>query len=328
MDRNAPDGAPARPGAAKADFGSLYDRHAPRALARALGALDYEIPQRALPVFRALLDAMPRDRAPATDDAGRAQRVVDLCCSYGFNAALLRHDLTLAELMRHWSGPVADPAAQHDEPGPGDPDTGDLGDDVDGDRHAGAADAAFFAARRRAGAPRVVGLDAAGNAVAYARRAGLLDAGWAEDLESQEPSESLASGLADADLVTITGGVGYVTEKTFARVVPPGSHAPWVAAFVLRVFGYDRIEAVLADRGLVTERWEGGTFPQRRFADEREARATVRDLAARGLDPAGEEETGRYYADLFVSRPAADAARRSLADVLEGVDTAVTLPRG
>ena len=155
--------------------------------------------------------------------------------------------------------------------------------------------------------------------MAYARRAGLLADGWAEDLERHEPSPSLTAGLHGADLVTITGGVGYVTESTFARVVPPGPGAPWVAAFVLRVFDYDAIAAVLADRGLVTERLEDRSFPQRRFADEREARAAVRDVAARGLDPRGMEGAGRYYADLFVSRPAADAARRPLAALLAGV---------
>ncbi len=70
---------------------------------------------------------------------------------------------------------------------------------------------------------------------------------------------------------------------------------------VLRVFDYAPIAAVLAARGLVTER--RATFPQRRFADAAEQAAAVHDVRARGLDPTGRESAGWFHADCFVSSP-------------------------
>ena len=76
-----------------------------------------------------------------------------------------------------------------------------------------------------------------------------------------------------------------------------------LVVFVLRVFDYGPIAAVLAERGLVTEK-RPGTFPQRRFADAAEQEAAVHDVRARGLDPTGKEADGWYHAECFVSRPA------------------------
>jgi hypothetical protein len=42
-------------GDGKADFNHIYDRPDPREYFRILGELDYEIPQRAQPVFEALV---------------------------------------------------------------------------------------------------------------------------------------------------------------------------------------------------------------------------------------------------------------------------------
>jgi hypothetical protein len=51
------------------------------------------------------------------------------------------------------------------------------------------------------------------------------------------------------------------------------------------------------------------SYPQRRFASEADREAALREVGGRGLDPAGMEDTGRYYADFHLSRPAAEAPR-------------------
>jgi hypothetical protein len=114
----------------------------------------------------------------------------------------------------------------------------------------------------------VAGLDVAQNAIDYACRVGLLDRGWAEDLEAADPSPGLADELAQVDLIITTGGVGYITERTFDRLLRPerDGRSPRVLAVVLRLFPYDDIAATLDKYGLTTEKLEGVTFPQRRFA--------------------------------------------------------------
>jgi hypothetical protein len=62
----------------------------------------------------------------------------------------------------------------------------------------------------------------------------------------------------------------------------------------------------------------GVTFRQRRFADRDEAEAALHDVAARGLDPTGKEADGWYYADCYLTRPAASAATTPIHELLSG----------
>ena len=280
-------------GRGKADFDHIYDRPDPREYYRTLGALDYEIPQRALPIVLALLAAL---RAQAPDEA-EPPRVLDVCCSYGINAALLRCDLTLAQMYDRFTDPAMDElsAAQVRD-----------------------ADKAFYAERPRDVPMEIAGLDIAGQAVDYGCQVGLLDRGFAENLEESDPSPALQDELARTDLIVTTGGVGYITGRTFDRLLTPEREAPapWVVAFVLRMFSYDGISATLAQHGLRTEHLEGVSLPQRRFATDAERDVAVRGVSLRGLDPTGLESDGRYYADLYLSRPDADVERLPLQDLL------------
>jgi SAM-dependent methyltransferase len=287
----------AQTGRGKADFSHIYDRRDPRDYFRTLGELDYEIPQRAEPVFHRLLDTLRPRRAPA---ATATLQVLDLCCSYGVNAALLRCDVSLDDLFEHYASPQLDALSPSE---------------------VCALDRSYYAKRLRPDAVAVSGLDTAANAVDYACRAGLLDSGCAEDLESTDPSPTLAARLGGVDLVTSTGGIGYITQHTLDRVVrsAPRQCAPWVAAFVLRQISYEPISKALAGRGLVTEYLDTTSFPQRRFASPGERDSCLRALDERGLDPTGLEADGRYYADLYLSRPAADAADLPLTTLLDGV---------
>jgi hypothetical protein len=156
---------------------------------------------------------------------------------------------------------------------------------------------------------RVIGLDSSRSAVEYAERAGAIDIGIVADLESGELPRDASEKLKKVDLVMSTGCVGYVTRKTFEKLIAcvGDREAPWIASFVLRMFDYEGIAQTLARRDLITERFEGATFIQRRFCDSDEMEATLDALEARGIDPAGKESDGFLHADLFVSRPHAEA---------------------
>lgn len=260
----------------KADFSRIYDRPDPRAYFGTLMRLDYQITQRALPVVETVLaDAGPRT-------------VLDLCCSYGINASLLRCAVDLAEVGARNTDPAR--AALSAE-------------------EVIAEDAAFYAERLRRPERTVLGLDMSAPAIEYGTRTGLHADGWAEDLESADPSPALAAGLRDVGLVVCTGGVGYIGRPTFERIVRAvGEPADLrLAVFVLRVFDYTEIAEALAGFGLVTERLPQ-TFRQRRFADRAEADAAIHDVRRRGLDPAGKEAAGWFHADCYLSRPAPRSA--------------------
>ncbi|MFE4856544.1 hypothetical protein [Streptomyces sp. NPDC056670] len=258
-------------------FDAIYDQPDPRAYFRALGPLGYRTPGHAQRVFRRLRTALsPAGSAPLT--------VLDLCCSYGINAALLNHEVTLDDLYERYTSreAAAKTPAQL----------------ADWDRE-------FYAARRRGDQVRVIGLDRAPRAVAYGRAVGLLAEGFAEDLEEAPPSPALRRAVQDVRLITVTGGTTFLSQRTF-RPLLCAAHGPvWVAAFVLRTSSYDDIAGALAAFGLATER-TGTTFPQRRFTDRAEQRYAVDTVTAAGLDPAGKECDGSFHTALHLSRPTSD----------------------
>ncbi|MFJ9520068.1 hypothetical protein ACIRPK_17650 [Kitasatospora sp. NPDC101801] len=266
----------------KADFAEAYEQPDPRGYFRALGPYEYVTPHHAQRVFRLLTAA----REPRT--------VVDLCCSYGINAALLNHQVTLTELYHRYTDRALDDLS-----------TPELS----------LRDRQFYAARRRPEAVPVVGVDVASGPVEYARRAGLLTAGFAENLERAAPSAALRAAVADTGLVTVTGGVGYVSAVSFDRLLACADSPPWVGAFVLRAVPYGPIAEVLAEYGLVTERLPR-TFRQRRFTGTEERAGALSAVLDAGLDPAGLESEGWFHAELYVSRPAPQVRARPLAALL------------
>ncbi|MFD5438472.1 hypothetical protein ACFWJ4_40780 [Kitasatospora sp. NPDC127067] len=274
----------------KADFSGIYDCPDPRHYFATLHRFDYQVPHHGQAVFRTLATALRRlhpERTPLT--------VVDLCCSYGINAALLNHRVRLADLYARYASPRLAALSA---------------------RHLAADDRAFFTDRRRPEAARVTGIDAAARATVYAHMTGLLEHAFAENLEVTEPSPALRLALAETDLITVTGGVGYVYTGTFTQLLACTPNPPWVAAFVLRTVPYQPIADLLARSGLVTEKLHNRTFRQRHFIGNAERQATFAALAANGLHPAGKEADGYYHTDLYLSRPAADIAALPLTRLL------------
>lgn len=277
----------------KASFGHVYNRRDPRQYFQALEALGYATPAHAQAVFAAMVTSR---RA----ESGIKPTVLDVCCSYGVNAALLNHDITLAQLYERYSSPVV----------------ADLSSE-----ELSSADAVFYGERRLPSAVPVVGLDVAEHAVAYGERAGILTAGMSTNLEQSEPEADLTRHLAAVGLVTVTGGIGYISGHTFARILGrcPAGAPPAVAAFALRWVDYQPIADTLRRYGLVTEKLAGTTFPQRRFADDAEQAYVLDQLTEMEINPTGKEDEGEYHAELYISRPVAEVARTTINELLEGV---------
>ncbi len=271
----------------KADFGAIYDQPDPRAYFLTLEPFDYVSPQYGAELFARLL------RARGTADARRS-RVLDVCCSYGVVATLMKTKLDLAAVYAHYRE-AAEQALTCEQL-------------VDVDRR-------LLQEHPGPGGATVIGLDVAPNAVGYAVATGALDAGVVENLEVDAPSAELAGLMSEVDLVTTTGGVGYVTERTFDRLLDVAPEAVWVAAFCLRTYDYGPIIETLSTHGLQTERLPQ-TFPQRRFTGSDEEQWAVTEVRKRRVDPAGKEAEGYYHAEFYLSRPASEVERQPLAQLL------------
>lgn len=256
----------------------IYTAPDPRPYFATLGGLDYCIPQLAKPYFTKLI----REYSAATGVA--VPTVIDVGCSYGVNAALLRCDASIDELCERYTSAEAS--------------------NLDHEALM-AGDRAFVQSRHGLVPAHFVGLDSSAPALAYGVEAGLLDEAVCADLEDADPTGEDRDRLAAADIVVSTGCLGYVTERTIRRLADVGGgggRLPWMAHFVLRMFPYDPVADALGEMGYETTAVEG-LFEQRRFASPEEQARVLDRLAGLGVDADGLESEGWLYAQLFISRP-------------------------
>jgi hypothetical protein len=267
----------------KTNFDSIYTADDPRKYFSRLGELDYIIPHLAQPIIEQVIRARGAVQTePVT--------VLDLGCSYGVNGALMKYAVSFDSLQQRYIAPALQQLSCQDLL---------------------TLDQAYYRSWPRNERVRVIGLDISENAVRYAQQCGTVDVGLAANLEARDPGPDETTALADVDLIVSTGCVGYVTSRTFERLaqVTRRGRPAWVVSFVLRMFPYDRIAATLDGLGLTTEKFEGATFVQRRFASREEMGAAVQAVEGRGIDSRGHEAEGLYHADLYISRPREEVER-------------------
>ncbi|MGN8119229.1 hypothetical protein [Labrys sp. 22185] len=255
----------------KHDFSASYNRDWPHSYLKAHLALDYIIPDRAKPVFLSIFD---RYRSLRQKDR---LKIIDIGCSYGINAALLRTDMSLDDLY----------AAYAAEDGP-----------LAGRRSVDHR--AFFESRSVGADLHIVGVDPSERAARYARSVGLVDAIVTTDLERTEPTVPEKRALEGADIIISTGSVGYATERTFARIYAAARISrPWVAAFVMHPYSYTDIATMLASHGLQSR--EVLAARQRRFSTASEQHGLLEVMQERGFETRLERTTGYIYASFHLS---------------------------
>ena len=251
--------------------------------------MDYLIPQLAKPAFLNVMEAYKETKGVAS------AKLVDLGCSYGINAALLKYDMDLQELYDLYGTARVE-----------DLDRREL---IERDRK-------IFNEHAEDNSLEIVGVDAAPKAVAYAEEVEIIDETVVGDFEQESFSAKQQDCLDDTDLVISTGCVGYISEKTIEKVVAAShSRQPWMAHYVLRMFSFEPIKDALAELGYVTAK---GTqaVRQRKFASKLEQEQVLDRLIDMGLDPSGFETEGWYYADLYVARPVADTSLVPSSDLI------------
>lgn len=274
----------------KADMDYIYNEFDPRSYFRELKKLDYSIPGIAKPIFQELINHLQKRNNDTI-------HILDLGCSYGINAALLKHDLSMNALNEHWGQKKMTSATPEKV--------------IEYDRQ-------YFAGLETSEDIKVIGLDQAKNAIEYGVSTGLLDEGIVINLETEQLSALERDKLATINLVTSTGCVGYLTEKSFEHLLPviTEDHQPWIANFVLRLFPFDTISKSLDKWGYVTEKLEGQTFFQRKFASDDEQKQVLRQLRDQGVDPTDKESEGHFLAEFYLSRPMKDAADMPIKNLL------------
>lgn len=272
----------------KAVFDDIYGERDPRSYFSVLGALDYMIPDLAESVIHQILEAR-------TTRYGGDNRVLDVGCSYGINAAVHRFPVNFASLRQRY----ARREMMELEPD----------DMIRFDRN-------FYAGWPDVGVAQFIGLDISEPAIHYANAVGLHIDGIAADLERDELSARGARMISSTNVLLATGSIGYVTDRTYRRLLDAMVTTPWIISFVLRMFPYDDFIAAFEERGMITEKLTSTMFVQRRFRDEAEFERSLAALAMRGIDTQGFEANGLFQAELFLTRPEEDVKALPLEDIV------------
>ncbi len=246
------------------------------------------IPDIASPIVRQILAA--KSAAHGGDPV-----VLDVGCSYGVNAAVHRFPLSFADLRHRYSRKEMAALSP---------------------KEVARLDRNFFASWPDTSQGSFVGLDISEPAIRYAEQVGLIDQGIVANLEADALKPEHADIVRECDVILSTGAVGYVSEKTYSKLLDAMGRTPWIISFVLRMFPFNGFESAFEERGLVTEKLSGATFVQRRFRDSDEFRRTLNALSAIDVDTEGFESEGLLQAELFLSRPKADALAAPLDQIV------------
>lgn len=264
---------------AKACFDDVYTSETPHAYLRAMGQTGYCIAEQARPYFVALAEHLNAVNGPA-----RPVQLLDLGCSYGVGSATVNYRCSFDEFRAFFAS-----RAPHD-----------YDECVAATRH-------WLQAVPAPTELRIVGVDTSEPAIRFATDVGLIAGGVTRDLEQSDPTAEECAWMAGCNLLTSTGAIGYVSDATVRRVLDclnrdhAGEFGPVAAVTVLRMFTVEAVAEAFADAGLQFARVPGVRLRQRRFADAAEREQVLQILAEAGIDTAGWESEGWFWADLFVA---------------------------
>ena len=258
----------------KTVFDDIYVSPDPRSYCTAMHALDYSIPEYALPEFQDLFDQYQSYFNPSS------LNVLDIGASYGINAALLCNGLSLTDFFSRytqenvtaWPTEVLAARDQRDY------------------------SAQLTSTEGRLPQLNFTGLDISLPALRYAKANGLLTNIVHADLETHEVTQLQTEILRKIDCIISTGCIGYISTTTLTKILDVCSpRLPWMAHCVLRMFPLDDLTVFFQTRGYHVE-INPTPIPQRRFASKQEQLQVINRLKKQNIDTTGFESEGWLYA--------------------------------
>lgn len=268
---------------AKADFNSIYTEPTPHKYITTMAEYGYRIGEQSRPYFRSavqLLEELNGEALPV--------QMLDIGCSYGIGSALVKYGCSFDELTAFYSTRAPT----------------DYISCCDATRM-------WLNVVPPVCNIRCVGLDSSAPAINFALNSRLLDAGIPRNYEQAGvlPTKSEAAWFQNCNLLVSTGAIGYVTERTLAKILchlgknHPGEYGPFAVVSILRMFDTQPIREVFEQFGLSFEPVPGIYLRQRRFINEKEKSDVLNILGERGITTKGMEDTGELYCRLYIAGP-------------------------
>jgi hypothetical protein len=249
--------------------------------------LDYRTPAYAATLLRHVLGALSEQ-----DNV-----IVDLGSSYGINAALINHAVSLPGLYAHYRRDGKATTAWR----------------IEEDRR-------FFTATRRSDAVPVIGIDVSSSAINYGISVGLLVAGITSDLEHDRQDHDASVLLRRSTLISASNPVEFLGSRTFITLIGASAHPPVITGFFLRWRDVRPIAQSLAVAGYEFRADYCSVFPLRRFDSVADRRAAVSGLRRLGLKETAVETNGYHGAVPFVAIPRSLRQRAAVAAAMTSVE--------
>jgi hypothetical protein len=263
-------------------LGDVYASPEPTAAFERLARLDERGPAYSATLIRYVLEALGNPDSV----------VIDLGSSYGVNAALVNHAVTLPGLYAHYRRDGNATVQWR----------------IEDDRR-------FFTASRRSDAVPVVGIDVSSAAVNYGVSVGLLTAGIASDLEQDRQDQDVSFVLRQATLIS-AAEPGHMGTRTIMTLVGASARPPVISGFLLRWQDVRPIVQSLAVAGYEFRADYRAVFPQRRFASALDRQTAREGLKRLGLGETAVENCGYHGTVPFVAIPRSLRRRSAVAETL------------
>lgn len=276
----------------KDDFGQVYDLDDPRPYYQGLRPADYRMPAVVAAWLRAKRPVIARARGRSTP-----LRVLDFACGYGAVGALLRHDLSMREVYRHYAGAWRRAEGRVNwEP----------------DR------IAFSRLRRDEAGYEIGGIDIAPVALEYARHVGFIDVGFAEDLSCAPPGPELRRFLASVDIVTECGALGHLLTGAVERLLHAtrGTSRPWFLYCPRTDVDWRGLESLWRESGYDASVCVRAPVRYRKALSDYE-RDQMLELSARfGFRPEQAMASGYLLVEMTLARPRREGDGRDLEELM------------
>ena len=274
----------------KLDLNDVYNLRDPESYYQSMAQYEYDLPEGAKPYFQKVINAYRQDKSV------NSLKILDIGCSYGINAAILKFHKSMRELYQYYTNPLRLQLAELSR------------------RH---RDYNWFYEFNFDEGLQFIGLDTAEKAVNYAVESQLIQSGISTNLEKLPLLKEDYTNLQDINLLITTGCIGYITEITLDKILSAvrNSSQLWGAVFILKMFKISGFKKTLAKYNLVLVE-TGVTVKQRRFSSVEEKKAMINFIEQQGLSAEEEKNSDNLFAQLFLILPVAVTSQPSITKLL------------
>ena len=259
-------------------FDDIYNLPDCRAYYHAMHTAQYKNADHAISGFTSALNELKRVRRI------EVPQLMDFASGYGIGALLMRHHISLEQVLDRYQEPKFTDASVEDV--------------IKWDKQ-------WIDQNRYVDQPcHIFGIDVADRALQYGEEVGIYNSAFAIDLQKESPGEALRDLIGKCDMIIEVGSVIHMLPDALKTILDLcGETLPWIVSSPIRGNESKESIEIMEQAGYVFEPMPIPPFPHRIFMDEAEKQRAIKLVEERGFSTEGFETTGSYHAQLYIARP-------------------------